>query len=153
MKEKIRSFIEKVALTTFTAFFCITFVFLLVFTLSKEQGNELYLYQSFGYIFNKLYLCVFPFSLCLGFAARIFDLKKPRALLRLYHILLCLAGYFVFMDLLWFFVPAGQGANPSDYIKYLLPFIIGYPLTAAVTALYRAILTPKAEKKYKSILD
>lgn len=163
MKESVVAFWKKVFQTTFCAFFFVTMIYLgfLAVTSGGKGGDPTTLFQVVGYLAGKLYMCIFPFSLCLGLAARVFDSNKARALQRLIHICLCFAAYFVFMDLIFlntnsfFFSDIDAGDTPvSEYIKFTLPFFLGYPLTAGITALGRAIFGSKVEKKeYKSILD
>ncbi len=162
MKVGVVAYLKKVFFTAFCAFFFVSLVYLgsqVLMWAFGEQGAPSTQYQMVGYISAKLYLCVFPFSLCLGFAARIFDTDQARALQRLIHFFLCFAAYVIFMDLLFintnsfFFSDVSSGANVATYIKNTIPFFIGYPLTAGITALGRAILKPKKEKEYKSILD
>ncbi len=162
MKQSAIEFMKKVFATAFCAFFFITMLYLgfTALTSGGVGGAPTTLFQVVGYIAIKLYMCILPFSLCLGFAARVFDTKKPRALQRLIHFCLCFAAYLVFMDLIYhntnsfFFSDIDPRDTPvSDYIKFTLPFFIGYPVTAGITALGRAILTPKEEKEHKSILD
>ncbi len=161
MKESARIFWRKVFFTTFSAFFFVTLLFLGITALVSggTGGAPTTLFQVLGYLALKLYLCVLPFSLCLGFAARIFDLKKSRALLRLIHFLACFGAYLIFMDLIFnntnafLFSDVEAAANLADYILDAIPFFIGYPVTAGITALFRSLTTPKEEKEYKSILD
>lgn len=162
MKENVVAFLKKVFATAFCAFFFVTMLFLGITALASggTGGDPTTLFQVIGYVAIKLYMCIFPFSLCLGFAARVFDSQKPRALQRLIHFCLCFAAYFIFMDLIYhntnsfFFSDIDAGDTPvSDYIKFTLPFFIGYPVTAGITALGRALIAPKKEKVHKSILD
>ncbi|MBE6713560.1 MAG: hypothetical protein E7580_08675 [Ruminococcaceae bacterium] len=174
MKRSTVAFLKKVAITTVTAFSCVTMTFLafqsLMFNLG-EYGTPTSELQTINYLFIKLCLAVFPFSLCLGFAARIFDTKKPRAYQRLLHFLACMAAYVVFMVLVFDNAPAlvyPEIQNKillSTYIKHSIPFFIFYPVTAGINALGRAVFTPaedkkemgmsssRGKKKKKSILD
>lgn len=161
MKETGRIFWKKVFFTTFAAFFFVTMAFLGLTALTSggTGGAPTTLFQVIGYLALKLYLCILPFSFCLGLSARIFDGNKPRALKRLLHFLACFVAYVIFMDLIFtntnafLFSDATSNANLADYIMKTIPFFLGYPVTAAVTALGRAVLTPKVEKEFKSILD
>ncbi len=155
MKKSTISFIRDVAFTTLLSFFAITFLYLGVFSLFSKGGvANWHLFQAFRYLFGKLFLCVFPFSLCLGFANRIFLLKKSRALLRLIHFFATFAAYFVFMDLL-FNVLHEENADLmiGEVIKETLPFFIFYPITLWVARLGRAIFGGKEKESFKSILD
>ena len=161
MKETHRTFWRKVFFTTFCAFFFVTLTFLGATALVSggTGGAPTTLFQVIGYLSLKLYLCILPFSLCLGFAARIFDGNRPAAVKRLLHFFACFGAYLIFMDLLFnntnafLFSDLEASANLSDYVLDTLPFLIGYPVTAGITALFRALITPKAEKEFKSILD
>ena len=162
MTQSAVQFLKKVFSLTFCAFFFVSLVYLGSQTLMwafGEKGAPSTQYQMVGYIAAKLYMCVFPFSLCLGLAARIFDTKQARALQRLIHFFLCFAAYLVFMDLIFvntnsfFFSDVTASATVATYVKNTIPFFIGYPVTAGITALGRALTTPKEEKVHKSILD
>ena len=162
MKKSAVEFLKKVFTLTFCAFFFVSLVYLGSQTLMwafGEKGAPSTQYQMVGYIAAKLYLCVFPFSLCLGFAARVFDTNQARALQRLIHFFLCFAAYLVFMDLIFvntnsfFFSDASSGATVATYVKNTIPFFIGYPVTAGITALGKVILGEKEQKEHKSILD
>ena len=162
MKASAVAFLKKVFFTTFCAFFFVTLLYLgfTAMTSGGAGGDPATLFQVIGYVAIKLYMCIFPFSLCLGFAARIFDTKKSRALQRLIHFFLCFAAYFIFMDLIFnntnafFFSDIDTGATPvAEYILETIPFFLGYPVTAGITALGRSLLTPKEKKEHKSILD
>ena len=162
MKKSAVEYLKKVFNLTFCAFFFVSLVYLGSQTLMwafGEKGAPSTQYQMVGYIAAKLFLCVFPFSLCLGFAARIFENGQARALQRLIHFFLCFAAYFVFMDWLFlntnlfFFSDVAVSATVATYVKNTIPFFIGYPVTAGITALGRALLGPKEEKEHKSILD
>jgi hypothetical protein len=155
MKVKTAEFLKKVFLTTFTAFFLITLLYVGVFALfgNNMDGGKQTFFQFFSYLFGKLFACIFPFSLCLGLSARLFEIKKPRALMRLVHFLICFAGYFIFMDLVWNFLFEAGDVPTGQIIRHTLPFFIFYPITAGITALGRALFSPKEEKEHKSILD
>ncbi len=162
MKANVVEFWKKVFGTTFCAFFFVTMLYLgfTALTSGGAGGDPTTLFQVVGYLAIKLYMCIFPFSLCLGLAARVFDTKQSRALQRLIHFCLCFAAYFLFMDLIFnntnsfFFSDIDASVTPvSEYILETIPFFIGYPVTAGITALARAILTPKQQKEHKSILD
>ncbi len=155
MKEKTVGFMKNVFLTTFTAFFLITFLYVGIFALlgNDLDGGKQTFFQFFSYLFGKLFACIFPFSLCLGFGARLFDLNKPAALMRLVHFIACFAAYFIFMDLVWNFLFEAGDVPTGQIIRHTIPFFVLYPITAGITALGKAIFTPKEKKKYKSILD
>ena len=155
MKKSTISFIRDVAFTTFIGFFGITFLYLGVFSLFSTGGEaKWHLFQAFRYLFGKLFLCVLPFSLCLGFANRLFLLKKNRAVLRLIHFFVTFLAYFIFMDLLFNVLhEANADLQVGEVIKETLPFFIGYPLTLWATKLGRAIFGLKEKAEFKSILD
>lgn len=155
MKQSTIHFIRNVFFTTFLAFFCISFIYFGVFSIFKDPNSvgKWHLYQAFSYFFGKLFGCVFPFSLCLGFANRIFSLKKNHGVLRIIHFLITFLSYFVFMDLLFNVLHESKDLNVGELIKETLPFFIFYPLTLGVTKIGKMIFLPKEKEEYKSILD
>ncbi len=155
MNDKTRKWVRDVTFTTCLSFLCISFLYIGMIALFSqgEDGGEQTLFQFFSYLFQKLFFCVFPFSLCLGFANRIFDGKGHRTILRLVHFLITFAAYFIFMDLV-FNLMLEDGQVPTGLIiRHTIPFFVFYPLTLGVTALGRALFLPKEAKSMKSILD
>ncbi len=154
MKKNTIDWIRDVAFTTLLSFFLISFLYLGVFSLFTEGEANWHLFQSFRYIFGKLFFCVFPFSLCLGFANRMFAWKKNRAVLRMIHFFVTFLAYFIFMDLL-FNVIHEPDADPAigEVIKETLPFFLFYPVTLWVTRLGRLLFVGKKSEDFKSILD
>jgi hypothetical protein len=157
MKESAIQFVKKVAFTTTLAFFLISFVYVGTFALlgRSMHGGLQSFFQFFSYMFGKLYLCIFPFSLCLGFLNRLMEKKSNRAVLRVVHFLLGFAAYFVFMDLLfnYLYLLEGETVAFRQIILHTLPYFVFYPITLWVTALGKAIFLPKEKKEFKSILD
>jgi len=161
MKDTTKEWLRRVILTTGVSFFLITFLFVGIFALIGDdaEGGKQTFFQFFSYLFIKLFLCVFPFSLSLGFANRIMEQKKKnRAVLRMIHFFVTFAAYFIFMDLLFnifnfaFGFQEGQ-TQTGTLIRQTLPFFLFYPLTVWVNRLGRWIITPKEKREYKSILD
>ena len=155
MKEKTVTMIRKVALMTFLCFFLISLLYFGIFSIFKMMMSAT-LTQFFRYVFMKLYLCVFPFSLCMGFLNRIPEsTKKSRAVLRVIHFLLSFAAYFLFMDLLFSSIGLGEGESVegSQVLQMTLPFFVLYPVVLWITKLVRMIVLPKEKRPFKSILD
>ena len=157
MKEKQIVFVRKVAFTTFLSFFLISFLYIGTFALigRNSGGGMQTFFQFFSYLFGKLYACVFPFSLCLGFLNRYVETEGNRAVKRVIHLLLGFVAYFIFMDLLfnYLFLMEGETVPFGQILRHTLPYFVFYPITLWVTALGRAIFLPKEKKKFKSILD
>ena len=159
MKEKHIKFIKDVAFTTFLSFFLISLLYIGVFALLGKSmdggGGQQTFFQFFSYLFGKLYFCVFPFSLCLGFLNRLTEGAGNRAVKRVIHFLLGFAAYFLFMDLLfnYLFLMEGDSVGFGQILRHTLPYFVFYPITLWVTALFRAIFLPKEKKEFKSILD
>lgn len=165
MKGSKAEFFKKVFNNTFIAFFFISLLFLgsqtLMWLLGEEGAPDQTQYQAISFISAKLYLCIFPFSLCLGFAARLFETKKPRVFQRTLHFFLCFLAYVIFMDIFFnntnafFFdnLADSEKAKTAKYIKDTIPFFVGYPIAAGCSAICRAIFNPKEKKEHKSILD
>jgi len=163
MKKELVCTLKRVFSLTFCAFFFVSLVYLgsqALMWAFGEVGAPATQYQMVGYVAAKLYLCIFPFSFCLGLAALIFRTARARALQRLIHFFLCFAAYFIFMDWLFlntnsfFFSDVTSSATVATYVKNTIPFFIGYPVTAGITALGRALINPNRERKeHKSILD
>lgn len=155
MKEKHLIFARKVALTTFLAFFLISFFVLGIYGVAGSDSQTISLLDSSRFMLGKLYLCVFPFSLCLGFLNRLTEREGKCAMMRVVHFLLAFAAYFVFMDLLYsyLFLEPGATLAMKDVLKLTLPYFVFYPITLWVTSLGRAIFLPKEKKTFKSILD
>ncbi len=159
MKESTRAFIGRVVRTTGVTFFLVSFLFIGIYALTGRGGPKWDFFQFFTYLFIKLYACVFPFSLSLGFINRIFEWKgKSRAFLRLAHFLLAFVAYFVFMDLAFnvfnfsFGFYEGQ-TEVGTLIRMTLPFFVLYPIVVWVNKLGKAIFFPKDQEAYRSILD
>ncbi len=158
MKENQIKFVRKVSFTTFLAFFLISFIYLGTFALLGKKmggGGTQTLFQFFSYVFGKLYVCVFPFSLCLGFLNRLVEGEKNRAVMRVIHFLLGFAAYFVFMDLVfnYLFLMEGETVATRQILLHTLPYFVFYPITLWLTSLGRALFLPKEKKEFKSILD
>lgn len=157
MKENQIVFARKVALTTFLSFFLISFLYVGVFALlgRKMGGGMQTFFQFFSYLFGKLYACIFPFSLCLGFLNRFVEKQGNRAVKRVIHFLLGFAAYFIFMDLLfnYLFLMEGESVGFGQILRHTLPYFVFYPIVLWVTALGRALFLPKEKKQFKSILD
>ena len=155
MKESTRKWVRDVAFTTFLAFFLISFLYVGLFALigDKEDGGAQTFFQFFSYLFGKLYLCIFPFSLCLGIANRMMEWKKNRAVLRIIHFFVTFLAYFIFMDLVFNYLYEDGEVAISQIIRHTLPFFVFYPLTLWVTRLGKAIVLPKEKKDFTSILD
>lgn len=155
MKESKRKFIHDVAFTTCLAFLLISFFYVGVFALigNRLEGGSQTFFQFFSYMFGKLYGCILPFALCLGFLNRLFDLKKNRAMLRVIHFFVGFAAYFVFMDLGWNFMFEDGDVETRQIFLHTTPYFVFYPVSVWVRALGRAIFIPKKEKSFTSILD
>jgi hypothetical protein len=158
MKESTKSFIKDVVLTTGIAFFLISFLFLGLYAMRGYGGPTTTLFQCFGYIFIKLYLGVFPFSLSLGFINRIFMLKKNRAVLRFWHFVLSFLAFLIFMVFLFNLnLSAGfeeAEVTTASVITQALTFVFLYPVVIGLRRLGCAIFRVKDTKTpYKSILD
>lgn len=154
MKEKTLEFARKVALTTFLSFTIITFFYLgmIVLVSGEETGGTFPMGYCFRYTLGKL-LCIFLFSLCLGFFNRLPERKGSRALYRLVHLLLSAAVYFIFMILMFYSMYESDSLTSQGILFNVILFVVGYPLTLGVTALGRAIFLPKEARVHKSILD
>ncbi|MBR2634975.1 MAG: hypothetical protein IKD31_05295 [Clostridia bacterium] len=155
MKESTRKWIHNVAFTTFLAFFLISFCYVGLFTLVGDdlEGGGQTFFQFFSYLFGKLFFCIFPFCLCLGFANRMFERKTNRAVLRILHFFLVFLAYFIFMDLLFNHLFEDGEVPVGQIIRHTLPFFVCYPITVWVTHLGRAVFLPKEKKDFTSILD
>lgn len=153
MKKETRDFCRNVALTTALSFSLLTFFYLgMLMFLNPDLQSVKTLGKFAGYIFGKL-LCLFGFSLCLGFLNRIFALKKSRALLRIIHLLATFAAYFIFLILLFYSMFDASGLTTQGVLINVIYFALFYPLTLGVTAIGRAIFGEKKPKERKSILD
>lgn len=155
MKEKQLEFVRKVALTTFVTFFLVGFMTVGLYALLGKDAQTISLLDSSRFFLGKLYVCVFPFSLCLGFLNRIPERKGNRAVNRVIHLLLGFVAYFIFMDLIYNYLFLGEGETVlfREILKQTLPYFVFYPITLWVTALGRVIFLPKEKKSFKSILD
>lgn len=157
MKESAIQFVKKVVFTTTLAFFLISFVYIGIFALigKNMHGGLQSFFQFFSYIFGKLYLCIFPFSLCLGFLNRLMEKKSNRAVLRVIHFLLGFVAYFFFMDLIfnYLFLLEGDTVPFRQILLHTLPYFVFYPIILWITALGRVFFLPKEKKEFKSILD
>jgi len=155
MKDNTRKFIHDVVFTTCLSFLLISFLFIGTFALIGEGigGGDQTLFQFFSYLFVKLYLCVLPFCLCLGFANRMFQLPLSRALLRLIHFFATFAAYFIFMDLVFNFILEDGTVQIGQIIRHTIPFFVFYPLVLGITSLGRSLFLPKEKQEYRNILD
>ena len=158
MKEKNLEFCRKVAFTTFLAFFLISFVYIGIFALfgRKMSGGDQTFFQFFSYLFGKLYACIFPFCLSLGFLNRLTEKEGGNAaVLRAVHFLLAFVSYFIFMDLAfnYIFLEEGDTVGVSQILRHTLPYFVFYPITVWASKLGRFLFLPKEKKKFKSILD
>lgn len=153
MKESTRAFIRSVALTTGLAFTLITFFYmgLMAFAGDRSGGNTT-VFTFFSYTLGKLF-CIFLFSLSLGFLNRLFSLKKPRAFLRLVHLLGTALAYGVFLILMFYTMFDAASLNSRGILLNVVLFAVGYPLVLGIHALGKALFLPKEEKSFKSILD
>lgn len=155
MNDKTRKLVRDVTFTTCLSFLCITFLYIGMIALFSQgqDGGEQTLFQFFSYVFQKLFLCVFPFSLCLGFANRIIEGNRGRALRRLIHFFITFAAYFIFMDLVFNLMLEDGEVPIGQIIRHTIPFFVFYPLTVGVNALGRSLFLPKESKEVRSILD
>ncbi len=155
MNESARKFVREVVFTTCLSFLLISFFYVGVFALigNKSGGGDQTFFQFFSYLFGKLYGCILPFSLCLGFLNRIFDRKKNRAMLRVIHFFLGFAAYVLFMDLAWNFMFEDGIVETRQLFLHTTPYFVFYPLCVWTAALGRAIFLPKEKKDFTSILD
>ena len=157
MKEKNIKFIRDVAFTTFLSFFLISMLYIGTFAFfgRKMGGGQQTFFQFFSYLFGKLYACIFPFSLSLGFLNRMMETGGNRAVKRVLHFLFGFASYFVFMDLVfnYLFLLEGDTVGFGQILRHTLPYFVFYPVTLWITALGRAIFLPKEKKEFRSILD
>ncbi len=148
-----QDFARSVALTTCLSFTLITFFYFgMMSFIGDRGGGNTTVFTFFSYALGKL-ACFFCFSLCLGFLNRIFVSKKPRALLRIIHLLATFTAYFIFLILLFYSMFDASGLTTQGVLINVIYFALFYPLTLGVTAIGRAIFGEKKPKERKSILD
>ena len=154
MTADVKSFVRRVAFTTFLAFTLITFFYLLLTAFVIDYNAEFSYSFYTRYILGKL-LCIFLFSLCLGFANRLPERKKgSRALLRLFRFLAALAAFAVTMILMFYTLFEGpEKLTVQGALLNLVLFLILYFVTLGVTALGRRLFRTEEKKPFKSILD
>ena len=155
MKDSAYKFFRDVIYTTATSYTILSFALLALLTLFSDNsgGGDQTLFQAFSYLFGKLF-CVFLFSLGLGFINRVFMLKKSQALLRLIHFFGTFIWFLITMVVLFLgFFDMEKGLSTRGAMGNIILFLVFYPICAGVSALFRALITPKDKKEYKSILD
>lgn len=153
MKRDWREFTRKVALTTGLAFTLITFFYLGMIAFLDDGAAKFERFVFFRYILGKL-ICIFLFSLSLGFLNRIPERAKlPHAVGRLVHFFATLFSFVLTMVLLFYTIHEGvDSLTVPGALLNLVLFVVFYFLALGVTALGRRIFCPE-KKEFRSILD
>lgn len=153
MKEKTIRFIRDVFFTTAICYLLMSFALMGLLSLTGEKGGGQYGdFAMITFLMGKL-ACVLLFSLCLGFANRLENWKKPAALRRVVHFFVTLAAYVVSMVLLFLGAFGAETISTKTALLNILLFLVGYPIVLGVCALGRRIFLPREKRGFKSILD
>ncbi len=149
----VGNFARRVAFTTALAFTLLSFFYLLISAFVTVDNAKFSFFITVRYILGKE-LCIFLFSLCLGFANRIPEQKgKSRSLLRFFRFLAALASFGVTMILMFYGLFDPGSLSVRGALLNLVLFLALYFITLGVTALLRKIFGKKDDSAYKSILD
>lgn len=161
MKKEKLEFCRRVVTGTAVCFSLMVLGYLAVFSWVLEGGGAFPLSVFTRYTLLK-FVFLFLFSLSVGLLNRVFEMKKPRPILRLIHFFGVLAAFLVFILLLMNqmnpvdsdTVAAGLQSTPLSpryMVISVVIFVALYFVSVGLCALGRRMLTGKKDGEFQSI--